>query len=223
MDPKRLCRFIDHTLLRPEATAAQFEKLCQEAIEHSFFSVCVPSQWVSFAKNQLSSSSVKVVSVVGFPLGNMDPLSKAFEASQAKKNGADELDMVLAIGKLKSDLQDQVLEDIAAVVAAARGLPVKVIIETGLLTNSEKTLACQMAVQAGAQFVKTCSGFSGGQAEVADIILMKAAVQGQAQVKASGGIKDLQKALQLIEAGATRLGTSSGVALIKGFATEGSY
>lgn len=223
MDPKRLCRFIDHTLLRPEATSEQFVKLCQEAQEHSFYSVCVPSQWVSFAKNQLTNSSVKVVSVVGFPLGNMDSLTKAFEASQARKNGADELDMVLAIGKLKSGLEDQVLEDIAAVVAAAQGLPVKVIIETGLLTDSEKTLACQIAVQAGAQFVKTCTGFSVGQAEVTDVALMKSAVKGQAQVKASGGIKDLQKALRLIEAGATRLGTSSGVALMKGLTSESQY
>lgn len=223
MDPKRLCRFIDHTLLRPEATSEQFVKLCQEAQEHSFYSVCVPSQWVSFTKNQLTSSSVKVVSVVGFPLGNMDSLTKAFEASQARKNGADELDMVLAIGKLKSGLEDQVLEDIAAVVAAAQGLPVKVIIETGLLTDSEKTLACQIAVQAGAQFVKTCTGFSAGQAEVTDVALMKSAVKGQAQVKASGGIKDLQKALRLIEAGATRLGTSSGVALMKGLTSESQY
>lgn len=159
---------------------------------------------------------MKSVAVVGFPFGYCDTLTKAFEAAQAKKNGADEIDMVLQVGALKEGDFDLVLEDIAAVVTAAAGIPVKVILETGLLSEGEKKKACELSLEAGAQFVKTCTGFSTGQAEVSDVQLMKSIVGNRMQIKASGGIRDLEKARALISAGATRLGTSSGVALVQG-------
>lgn len=217
-----MARYIDHTLLKAEAPESAYKKLCEEALAHNFFSVCVPGSRVKLAKTLLNASSVKTVAVVGFPFGYCDSLSKAFEAAQARKNGADEVDMVLQVGSLKEGNDDFVLEDIAGVVAAAAGIPVKVILETGLLNDEEKKRACHLSLEAGAQFVKTCTGFSTGQAEVADIQLMKAVVGNKMQIKASGGIRDLEKALALIHAGATRLGTSSGVALVQNKSTTGN-
>ncbi len=161
------------------------------------------------------------MAVIGFPFGYCDSLTKAFEAAQVRKLGADEIDMVLAVGHLKEKNLDFVLEDIAGVVAAAAGIPVKVILETGLLTNEEKQIACRLSLEAGAQFVKTCTGFSAGQAEVEDIQLMKSILGTKMQIKASGGIRSIEKVLALLSAGATRLGTSSGVSLVKNQAANG--
>lgn len=219
----QLSHYIDHTLLRPEATSRQIEVLCQEAREHGFFSVCVNTSYVKKCATLLQGSSVQVCCVVGFPLGAMDTASKAFETATAIKNGATEIDMVLHIGALKEGLKDYVTQDIAAVVQAAAGKTVKVIIETSLLTDEEKKRACQCALQAGAHFVKTSTGFGGGGATVEDVKLMKAVVGDRAQVKASGGIKDLPTAQAMIAAGASRLGTSSGIALVKGAPIQGGY
>lgn len=219
----QLNRFIDHTLLKPEAQAAQIEKLCKEAIENNFFSVCVNTSYASLCKSLLKDSTVKVCCVIGFPLGAMDSKSKAYETETAIANGASEIDMVLHIGALKDRRIDYVIADIASVVQAAQGHTVKVIIETFLLSDEEKMLACEAALKAGAHFVKTSTGFGGGGATVADIKLMKSVVGSQMQIKASGGIKDVESALALIEAGATRLGTSSGVALSQGHIAQGGY
>lgn len=223
MDPKALARYIDHTLLKPDATETDYKKLCDQAKTHNFFSVCVPSSRLQLVKSELIGSNVKSVVVVGFPFGYCDTLSKAFETQQARKNGADEVDMVLQVGALKERDFDFVLEDIAAVVRAANGIPVKVILETGLLTNDEKRTACRLSLEAEAQFVKTCTGFSTGQAEVTDIELMKSVVGSKMQIKASGGIRSLEKAEALIQAGASRLGTSSGVELVTNKSIESGY
>lgn len=219
----QLSRYIDHTFLKPEATQKQIEKLCHEALEHQFFSVCVNSSYVGLCADLLKNSNVAVCSVIGFPLGACDTETKAFEAAQAVKNGASEIDMVIQIGKLKDKKFDEVEADIRAVVKAAGGKKVKVIIETALLTEDEKIAACKASLNAKAHFVKTCTGFSGGGATVEDITLMKSVVGDKMEIKASGGIKDTATAQALIEAGATRLGTSSGVALVQGFASQGGY
>ena len=219
----KIAQFIDHTLLKAEAQTAQIEKLCKEAIENNFFSVCVNTSYVPTCATLLKNSNVKVCCVVGFPLGAMDSLSKAFETKTAIANGAQEIDMVIQVGALKDRRLDYVCNDIKAVVEAANGIKVKVIIETSLLTNEEKTLACKAALDAGAHFVKTSTGFAGGGATVEDVLLMKSVVNNKMEIKASGGIKDLPSALALIEAGATRLGTSSGVALVKGNQVQGGY
>lgn len=208
--------YIDHTLLKADANLAQIKQLCDEAVQHKFFAVCVNSSYVSTCKDLLKNSSVKIASVVGFPLGTMDTTSKAFETAQAIKNGADEIDMVIHIGALKDQRFDYVQEDIAAVVQAANGRVVKVILETSMLTNEEKKKACELSLNAGAHFVKTSTGFGGGGATLEDIELMKSVVQNKAQIKASGGVKTYDFAEKLIKAGATRLGTSSGVALVTG-------
>lgn len=218
-----LARYIDHTLLKPEARLEQIHKLCDEARQFGFFSVCVNSSYVEECAKRLRGSEVNVCAVVGFPLGAMDSLSKAFETQTAVKNGAQEIDMVLHIGALKDRRLDYVREDIASVVKAAQGKTVKVIIETSLLTQEEKILACQLSREARAHFVKTSTGFNGGGATVEDVALMKQAVESQLQVKASGGVKDQAQALALIQAGATRLGTSSGVALVQGQKIQGGY
>lgn len=219
----QLSRYIDHTLLRPEATSSQIESLCKEAREHEFFSVCVNTSYVKKCAELLKGSSVQVCCVVGFPLGAMDTESKAFETLTAIKHGATEIDMVIQIGALKDGLEDYVTNDIAAVVKAAAGKTVKVIIETSLLSDDEKRKACQCAMKAGAHFVKTSTGSGGGGATVEDVRLMKSVVGDKLQVKASGGIKDLKTAQAMIEAGASRLGTSSGVALVKGAPIQGGY
>ncbi|WP_347355762.1 deoxyribose-phosphate aldolase [Bdellovibrio sp.] len=219
----QLSRYIDHTLLKPEAQLSQIEKLCAEAKEHSFFSVCVNTSYVKTCAELLQGSSVKVCCVVGFPLGAMDTESKAYETSTAIRNGAQEIDMVIQIGALKDRRLDYVRDDIKAVVQAAHGHTVKVIIETSLLNNDDKVLACKAALEAGAHFVKTSTGFGGGGATVDDVKLMKSVVGNQMEVKASGGIKDAQQANAMIEAGATRLGTSSGITIIQGGSVQGGY
>lgn len=218
-----LSRYIDHTLLKPEAQTAQIEKLCVEARENSFFSVCVNTSFVKTCAELLKGSNVKVCCVVGFPLGAMDTASKAFETKTAIANGAQEIDMVIQIGALKDRRLDYVRDDIKAVVQAAHGHTVKVIIETSLLNEEDKILACKAALEAGAHFVKTSTGFGGGGATVDDVKLMKSVVGSQMEVKASGGIKDIETAKAMIAAGATRLGTSSGVALVQGQKVQGGY
>lgn len=219
----QLSRYIDHTLLKPEAQTAQIEKLCAEAKEHNFFSVCVNTSYVKTCAELLKGSSVKVCCVVGFPLGAMDTASKAFETKTAIANGAQEIDMVIQIGALKDRRLDYVRDDIKAVVQAAAGHTVKVIIETSLLNQEDKTLACRAALEAGAHFVKTSTGFGGGGATVEDVKLMKSVVGSSMEVKASGGIKDAQQAKAMIDAGATRLGTSSGITIIQGGSVQGGY
>ena len=212
-----LAAMIDHTLLKPEATADEVERLCKEARQYGFFSVCVTSSWVSRCRDLLRGSRVKVCCVVGFPLGAMDFRSKAYETREAIGNGADEIDMVINIGALKSGDLDLVEKDIRAVVQAGRNKVTKVILETGLLTDDEKVTACQLCKKAGATFVKTSTGFSKGSiATEADIALMRKTVGPRMGVKASGGVRSLADAKKMIAAGATRIGTSSGVAIVTG-------
>lgn len=211
-----LAKYIDNTLLKPSATAQDIEKLCRESVEMGFASVCVNPVYVELAARLLAGSGVKTCTVIGFPLGANTSAAKAFEAEKAVEDGADELDMVLSIGALRAGNDEAVREDIEAVVQAGRGKLIKVIIETGLLTDEEKARACTLAVEAGADFVKTCTGFSGGAANVHDIALMRATVGPDIGVKASGGVRTREDALALIEAGATRIGTSSGRAIVQG-------
>jgi len=210
--------YIDHTLLKPEATEADIKKLCSEAREYHFYSVCVNSSYVELASMELSGSQTKVCAVVGFPLGAMELNSKAFEADQACLHGATEIDMVIHVGALKEGRYDYVANDIAAVVSVAADYDakVKVILETCLLTKEEIVKACELAVQAGADFVKTSTGFSTGGATVEDVALMRTTVGDRAQVKASGGIRDIEKAKEMIAAGADRLGTSASIAIVIG-------
>lgn len=217
----KLNSYIDHTLLKPDAKKEQIQQLCEEAREYSFASVCVNPTWVSYAKECLTDSYVKVCTVIGFPLGATTPEVKAFEAKNAINNGAEELDMVINIGALKNKDDELVEKDICAVVEAAKGKAlVKVIIETCLLTDEEKVRACKLAKKAGAHFVKTSTGFSTGGASFEDVRLMRETVGEEMGVKASGGIRTTYDALKMIEAGATRIGTSSGVAIIKGLETK---
>ncbi len=209
---EELSRTIDHTLLKPEATLAQIEILCAEARQHHFKAVCVNSGYVKAAAHLLQGSDVLVASVVGFPLGAEISAAKAFETDLAISHGAAEIDMVIRIGALKEKNFALVEADIRAVVKAAGPAPVKVILETGLLETQEIREACKMAEVAGAQFVKTATGFLGRGALLDDIEIMKASCG--LQIKASGGIKTFEQAQAFLKAGATRLGTSSGVALI---------
>jgi deoxyribose-phosphate aldolase len=207
--------YIDHTLLKPEATRSEVVRLCREAIENGFYSVCINPSYVQTAALELEGSDVRVCAVIGFPLGATTTAVKAFEASEAVKNGAAEIDMVIHIGALKSGEEKYVFDDISAVVGAAEGTIVKVIIETGLLNNEEKILACRLAKEAGAHFVKTSTGFGPGGATIGDIQLMRETVGQQVGVKASGGVRTAEAARQMIEAGASRIGTSSGLVIIK--------
>lgn len=210
-----LASIIDHTLLKPTAGAAEIAQLCQEARDYRFASVCVNGFWAARCRDLLRGSGVKVCCVVGFPLGAMTPRAKAFEAGEAVASGADEIDMVLNLGLLKSGDEAGVGQDIRGVVAAALGRPVKVILETGLLTDAEKILACRLSQEAGAAFVKTSTGFAAGSAATAgDIALMRRTVGPDMGVKASGGIRSRADAQRMIESGASRLGTSSGVAIV---------
>ncbi len=221
---ENLAKYIDHTLLKPEATALDIERLCEEAKQHGFFSVCINPSLVDWASGCLEGSAVKICTVVGFPLGAHETQIKVHETSCAIEQGAHEIDMVLNLGSLKSGLWNIVGADIAAVVEAARGRTVKVILETALLTNEEKALACRVSKEAGAQFVKTSTGFGPSGATVEDVQLMRAAVGNEFGVKASGGIRDYAMAVQMIQAGATRLGTSAGVAIVRGKAdSPGQY
>lgn len=217
-----LNRMIDHTILKPEATEAAVQKIIDEAKEYNFFSVCINPCWVAFASEQLADTDVAVCTVIGFPLGANTPEVKAYEAADAIKNGANEVDMVINIGALKSQQYDHVRQDIQGVVDAAKGKAlVKVIIETALLTDEEKVKACELAKEAGADFVKTSTGFSTGGAKVADIRLMRETVGPDMGVKASGGVHNVEEALAMIEAGATRIGASTGVAIVSGATGEG--
>ncbi len=213
-----LPQLIDHTLLRPDATRADIEQLCREARHYAFYSVCVNPTWVSLARQLLKGCGVKVCCVVGFPLGAQVPQIKALEAHIAIRQGAKEIDMVINVGALKSGDDALVLRDIRSVVKACRNARArcKVILETALLTNEEKARACNLAVKARADFVKTSTGFSSGGASVEDVALMSRIVRKKGLgVKASGGIRSLADLLRMVQAGATRIGTSSGVKILQ--------
>jgi len=214
---------IDHTLLKPEATAAELEQLCGEARQFSFASVCVNSVHVPRCRSLLHGSPVMVCAVVGFPLGAMAPGAKAFEAREAVRAGADEIDMVMNVGALRDGNYGLALEDISKVVAAARPARVKVILETSLLTDEQKVAACTLAKLAGAHFVKTSTGFGKGGATAKDVALMRRVVGPTMGVKASGGIRSREDALQMVEAGATRIGASASVAIVTGKGTKASH
>jgi deoxyribose-phosphate aldolase len=214
---RAVAALIDHTLLKPEATRAQLEQLCQEARAYGFASVCVNAYWVRLASAQLMQSDVAVCTVVGFPLGATTTAAKVSETRIALDDGAREMDMVMNVGALRSGDLDIVQRDIAAVVEAAHGSGaiVKVILETALLDNAQKLTACRLALAAGADFVKTSTGFAASGATVEDIALMRGAVGAAMGVKASGGIRTLADLRKMVAAGATRIGTSAGVALVE--------
>ncbi|MES3038834.1 MAG: deoxyribose-phosphate aldolase [Bdellovibrionota bacterium] len=220
---KNIAQKIDHTLLKPEATSKEIEKICAEAIHHGFFGVCVNSVYISLVTKLLKGSSVKPVSVIGFPLGASDTNVKVFECGTATDLGAEEIDMVLSIGALKEGLFKEVEKDIEAVVKEAWGRTVKVIIETSLLNQTEKINACKIVSQSGAQFIKTSTGFAGGGATFEDVVLFKKHLADHVLIKASGGIKNLETAQRFLDLGVSRLGTSSGVQILMGLNTEGSY
>ncbi|HFI0463674.1 TPA: deoxyribose-phosphate aldolase [Streptococcus suis] len=222
---KTLASYIDHTALKADTTKDMIDTLCAEAKEHGFFSVCVNPVWVKYAADALAGSKVKVCTVIGFPLGANTPATKAFEAQDALANGAHEVDMVINIGAAKKGDWQTVEEDIKAVVEAVAGKAlVKVIIETSLLTDDEKVRACVIARDAGADFVKTSTGFSTGGATIADIKLMRDSVGPDMGVKASGGVSTREDAEDLIKAGASRIGASKSVAIVTGQkAQEGGY
>lgn len=214
--PAELAGYIDHTLLNPGSTLSQIEQLCDEALKYQFHAVCVNSCWVPFVVKKLKGSGIKVCSVIGFPIGAMDSRSKACEAKYAVLEGADELDMVINNGALKSRDLHWVEEDIREVKRACKNSTIlKVIIETVLLTDEEKVTACELSKKAGADFVKTCTGFMGGGATEADIDLMRRTVGSDIGVKASGMIRDYDTALSMIKAGANRLGCRSGVVIME--------
>jgi deoxyribose-phosphate aldolase len=224
MDKKTLASYIDHTILKADAQPKDVEKLCKEAAEFEFASVCVNAANTKLAADLLKGSVVKVCTVVGFPLGATLPQVKAFEAEEAIKNGAGEIDMVINVGALKAGQLDIVENDIQAVATACKNKALlKVIIETCLLTDEEKITACELAKKAGADFVKTSTGFSTGGATVEDIKLMRNTVGPKMGVKASGGVRDLETSLKMIEAGATRIGASASVNIVNDMkAAEGS-
>ena len=222
VQPQLIARMIDHTYLKPDATSERIRKLCAEAKQYHFCSVCVNSVWVPFCVDQLKESAVHVAAVVGFPLGASASAAKAFEAAEAAKQGAKEIDMVLHVGWLLDASFDRVRKDIAEVVNAVRGQAiVKVILETGYLNDEQKKIACVLSEEAGAHYVKTSTGFGPGGATAEDVRLMRGAVSASIGVKASGGIRDAETAKAMIEAGANRLGTSSGIAIVTGSATAG--
>lgn len=222
-----LARFIDHTLLRADATADDVGRLCAEAARHRFHSVCVHGSRVALASARLeaSESGVLVAAVVGFPLGAGDTDAKRFEVESVIDLGAQEVDVVMNVGRLKDGDERGVLRELRDLVEAAEVVPVKLILETSLLTDDEKRRACSLAVEAGVKMVKTSTGFGGGGATVADVRLMRECVGPRLGVKASGGIRDVATAMAMIEAGATRLGTSAGVAIVEGIEgrREGAY
>jgi deoxyribose-phosphate aldolase len=215
MKPEALCRYFDHTILNPDATRAEVVQICKQALEYNFFSVCVNPVHIKLVSHELENSDVKVCSVVGFPLGAARPDIKAAETRAAVADGAHEIDMVINVGALKDNDLILVENDIRAVVEAAQGRAVKVIIETCLLTREQKIKACQIAEKAGAAFVKTSTGFSSGGATCEDVALMKKTIGSQMKIKASGGIKTYEQAIAMIEAGADRIGASAGVDIIE--------
>ena len=221
ISPKELALYIDHTILKPDASAKDIEKLCAEAREFGFFSVCVNGSRVEQARHLLEGTDIKVACVVGFPLGAMEADAKRYETEVAIDNGAQEIDVVLNIGRLKDGDDHYVLRELRDVAEGADERTVKVILETCLLTRDEKIRACQLMLDSGAHFVKTSTGFSTGGATLDDVKLLRETVGPTFGVKASGGIRDTAAALAMIEAGATRLGTSAGLAIVKGMATSG--
>ena len=222
LTPEQAARLIDHTLLKPEATEAQVRQLCDEAKLYRFASVCVHPTWVGLCRMELAESPVKVCAVVGFPLGATLPEVKAFEAERAVQAGAHEIDMVINVGRLKTGDNQTVFQDVAAVVSTAHrfGAIVKVIIETALLNEEEKVAACALAQAAGADFVKTSTGFSTGGATVADVALMRRVVGPTLGVKAAGGIRTAADLRAMVAAGATRIGASAGVKIVEELKAE---
>jgi deoxyribose-phosphate aldolase len=216
LNPEEIAKYIDHTLLKPEAPVSSYDSLCREAIQYGFKAVCVNSGWVTYVADSVRGKGIAVCSVVGFPLGAMHSAAKAYEAERAIKDGATELDMVLNVGALKSGDIKSVEADLRAVrQVAAKPIVLKVIIETCLLNEAEKNQAIEIVKSAGADFVKTSTGFAGGGATVEDVALMRNIAGNEMGVKASGGIKDRSSAMAMIKAGANRLGTSSGVAIVE--------
>jgi deoxyribose-phosphate aldolase len=223
-DLKQLPGYIDHTLLKPDAMSPAIDHLCKEAIQYGFYSVCVNSQWVAHCHKALEGTPVKIAAVVGFPLGASLSEVKAFEAAKAVENGAAEIDTVLPIGLLLEGRHEAVRSDIKQVVDAVKGKAiVKVIMETGFLNEEQKIAACKLSEEAGAHFVKTSTGFGPGGATVEDVTLMRQNVSSSIGVKASGGVRDLEAAVRMIEAGANRLGTSSGVSIMNGAQGASTY
>jgi len=218
-----LARYIDHTLLKPEATKAQIEQLCAEAAEHQFASVCVNGSRVELAYSLLEDSNVQVCTVVGFPLGAMDADAKRYETEAAVDAGANEIDMVMNVGRFKDGELDCIVREIRDVVEAADDRIVKVILETCLLTNDEIVQACKLVTQAQAHFVKTSTGFNSAGATLEHVKLMRETVGQFAGVKAAGGVRNAADAQAMIEAGATRIGTSNGVAIISGDSATNGY
>ena len=213
---KPLNKYVDHTNLKPFATRADIEKLCADAKAWDFASVCVNPCNVKLAKELLAGTDVEVCTVIGFPLGQNTTAIKVAEAEAAYADGCEEFDMVINVGRLKDGQTDYVRDEIAAIVKAVKGKTVKVIIETGLLTDEEKAIATRLSCEAGAHYVKTCSGVSQGVATVADLAIMKANLSGDVKLKASSGIRTYEDAKALIDAGAERLGTSAGIAIVTG-------
>ncbi|WP_396600861.1 deoxyribose-phosphate aldolase [Algibacter sp. R77976] len=220
---KLLNTYIDHTLLKPTATKSDIIKLCEEAIEYKFFSVCVNSCYVKLAKSELKNSEVKVCSVIGFPLGAMSTQAKVEETKSALDDGADEIDMVINVGLLKSKDFDAVWKDIEAVKKVMPNNILKVILETCYLNEVEIIKASELAIQSGADFIKTSTGFGTGGATVNDVKLMKSVCKDCTKIKASGGIRDQKTALTYINLGVSRLGTSSGIAIVKGEQSNSTY
>ena len=210
-----LNKYIDHTILKATASSADVQKLCEEAIEHEFYSVCVSGCYVAYAKHLLQGTDVKVAAVVGFPLGAMTTASKVFEAKEAIENGASEIDMVINVAKLKDGEFDYVENEICLIKEAIGDNVLKVIIETCYLTDEEKVKACELSLVAKADFVKTSTGFGTGGATYEDVKLMKSVVGDNAKVKASGGVRDKETAQKYVDLGAERLGTSSGIEIVK--------
>ncbi|CDQ39612.1 deoxyribose-phosphate aldolase [Virgibacillus salexigens] len=221
---ENLAKYIDHTQLKPETTKDKITQIVNEAKEHEFASVCVNPYWVPYCYEELKDTSVKVCTVIGFPLGATSTEVKVAETKQAIKDGATEVDMVINVGALKSGDDAAVKSDMEQVVNAASGKALsKVIIETSLLSNDEKIRACKLAKASGADFVKTSTGFSGGGATVEDIRLMRETVGPDMGVKASGGVRDLETTKAMIEAGATRIGASAGVSILQGVKSDSDY
>ena len=210
-----LNKYIDHTILKATASSSDVQKLCEEAIEHEFYSVCVNGCYVADAKHLLQGTDVKVAAVVGFPLGAMTTASKVFEAKEAIENGASEIDMVINVAKLKDGEFDYVENEIRLIKEAIGNNVLKVIIETCYLTDEEKVKACELSLVAKADFVKTSTGFGTGGATYEDVKLMKSVVGDNARVKASGGVRDKETAQKYVDLGAERLGTSSGIDIVK--------
>ena len=224
MENINIARMIDHTILKPEATEAEIMELCKEAVKYNFASVCVNPSMVAKAATILEGTPVKVCTVIGFPLGATTTEVKAFETEDVIKKGATEVDMVINVGKLKDGNLEYVKKDIEAVVNAAKGKALtKVIIETCLLTDEEKVTACKLSKEAGADFVKTSTGFSTGGATASDIKLMRETVGKELGVKASGGVRSLEDAMAMIENGATRIGASASIAICEGTKSNSTY